>query len=229
MPHVFIVNSDASARKELACLIRAAGWQSEVFADARAFLCHPRLLDPACLVLDAELADMSGLALQALIADRHELPVIFTANRPVLRVAVMAMKAGAMEFLPDPLDEELLLNAVHAAIERSRAVLVHGAALRVLFDRYESLSNREREVMAKVIAGRMNKLIADDLGISEITVKAHRGRVMRKMQAASLPDLVNMAGRLVEWTATETCRPYEPNSAGFPRASAAAGLSRSPC
>ncbi len=196
MPLVFIVNGDLSSREMLASVIRAAGWRPEIFPDAHAFLRQPRGGDPACLVLDVELPDMGGLALQALCADWPELPVIFTATCPALRSAVLAMKAGAVEFLPAPLDEALLLSAVRAAIDRSRAALVHGAAMRVLFARYESLSRRERQVMAQVIAGRMNKMIGDDLGISVITVKAHRGRVMRKMKAASLAELVNMAARL---------------------------------
>ena len=196
MPVVFIVNADPSLREALAAVIRAAGWQPEIFADARAFLHRPRVADPACLVLDVELPDMRGLELQALCADRLELPVIFTATRPALRAAVLAMKAGAVEFLAAPLDEALLLSAVRAAMDRSSAALAHVAAMQVLFARYESLSRREREVMAQVIAGRMNKTIAEELGISVITVKAHRGRVMRKMRAASLAELVNMAARL---------------------------------
>ncbi|MEJ0039655.1 MAG: LuxR C-terminal-related transcriptional regulator [Gammaproteobacteria bacterium] len=196
MPVVFIVNSDPSLRETLASVICAGGWRSEVFADAHAFLRHPRAGDPACLVLDADLPDMCGLHLQALCADRPELPVIFTATYPALRLAVLAMKAGAVEFLSAPADEALLLSAVRAAIDRSRAALVQGAVMRVLCARYESLSQRERQVMARVISGRMNKVIAAELGISVITVKAHRGKVMRKMKAASLPQLVNMATRL---------------------------------
>jgi FixJ family two-component response regulator len=196
MSVVFIINGDPSSRETLAAMIRAGGWQAEVFADANAFLCRPRTDDPACLVLDADLPDMCGLDLQALCADRPELPVIFTAKCPALRLAVLAMKAGAIEFLPAPIDEALLLNAIRAAIERSHATLVHEGAIRLLFARYRSLSRRERQVMEQVIAGRMNKMIADELGISVITVKAHRGRVMRKMKAASLAELVTMAARL---------------------------------
>lgn len=196
MSVVFIINADPSLREALASVIRAAGWQPEIFADAQSFLRRPRAADPACLVLDVDLPDMCGLDLQALCADRVELPVIFTATCPAVRAAVLAMKAGAVEFLPAPLDEVLLLSAVRAAIDRSRAALAHGAAMRVLCARYESLSRRERQVMAQVIAGRMNKMIAGELGISVITVKAHRGRVMRKMGAACLPELVNMAARL---------------------------------
>ena len=196
MPAVYIVNSDVSVSAQLASAIRAAGWEPEVFADAHAFLRHPRALVPACMVLDLELPDMCGLDLQAVFADRPEMPVIFTAKCPVLRAAVLAMKAGAVEFLPEPLDQELLLSAVRAALETSRAALAREAELRVLRLRYQTLSPREREVMSMVIAGRMNKLIAGDLEISEVTVKAHRGKVMRKMRATSVPDLVNMAARL---------------------------------
>jgi FixJ family two-component response regulator len=196
MPVVFVINDDDSVRESLASLIRAAGWQPETFADARTFLRHPRVLVPSCVVLDAELPDMCGLDLQALFMDRPDMPVIFTAKRPVLRAAVLAMKAGAVEFLAEPLDEGLLLSAIRVAMLRSRAALVHEAEMSVLCDLYATLSNREREVMAHVIAGKLNKVIADDLAISEITVKAHRGKVMRKMEAASLPHLVNMAARL---------------------------------
>lgn len=196
MPVVFIINGDSASRELLASAVRAAGCRSETFANAQAFLSHPRRRSPGCLVLDVALPDMCGLDLQALCADRPELPLIFTAEVPSFRAVVLAMKAGAVDFLPAPIDEALLLNAVRVAIERSRAVLLHATAMRTLVRRYESLTLRERQVMAHVIAGRMNKLIANELGISLITVKAHRGKVMRKMNAASLADLVNMAARL---------------------------------
>lgn len=207
MSVVFIINPDVASREALASVIRAGGWQPETFADANAFLRYPQRCDPACLVLDVNLPDMCGLDVQALCADRPELPVIFTATLPSLRVVVHAMKAGAVEFLPVPLDKELLLNAVRAAIDCSRAALVHGAAMSVLFGRYESLTLRERQVMAQILAGRRNKVVADELGISVITVKAHRGKVMRKMKATSLVDLVNMAARLVRAnpTGVEEC------------------------
>ncbi len=198
MPVVFIVNGDVSVSESLASAIRAAGWHTKIFTDARTFLRQPRALFPACVVMDVEQPGMCGLDLQALFADRSEMPVIFTAKLPVLRAAVLAMKAGAVDFLPEPPDEELLLSAVRTAVDRSRAALSRLSELRVLNARYESLSGREREVMEQVIAGRMNKLIADDLGISVITVKAHRGKVMRKMQAASLPELVQMATQLAQ-------------------------------
>lgn len=196
MPLVFVVNGDASVREMLASMIRSAGWHCETFADARSFLNDSRAAVPACLLLDAELSDMSGLDLQAQLARRPGLPVVFIAKSPALRVAVLAMKAGAVDFLPEPPDVEQLLGAVRIAFDRSRVALAREAEMRLLAGRYQSLSQREREVMAKIIAGRMNKLIADELGISVITVKAHRGRVMRKMQARSLPHLVNMAARL---------------------------------
>jgi len=190
MPVVFIIHGDSAQREALARAVRAGGCRAETFADAQGFLRHPRASDPGCLVLDVALPDMCGLDLQALCADRPELPVIFTAATfPSFRAVVLAMKAGAVDFLPAPLDEALLLNAVRTAVDRSRAALV-------LVRRYDSLTLRERQVMAQVIAGRMNKRIAEELGISVITVKAHRGKVMRKMQAASLADLVNMAAWL---------------------------------
>ena len=146
MPAVYIVNSDVSVSAQLASAIRAAGWEPEVFADAHAFLRHPRALVPACMVLDLELPDMCGLDLQAVFADRPEMPVIFTAKCPVLRAAVLAMKAGAVDFLTVPLDEDLLLNAVRAALDRSRAALVHEEGMRALYRRYETLTLRERQV-----------------------------------------------------------------------------------
>src|SRR5689334_17159289 len=155
MPVVFIIHGDSASREALAAAVRAGGWQAETFADAQTFLQQPRLSGPGCLVLDVALPDMCGLDLQALCADRPELPVIFTAATfPSFRAVVLAMKAGAVDFLPAPLDEALLLNAVRAAIDRSRAALV-------LVRRYESLTLRERQVMVQVVAGRMNKRIAE--------------------------------------------------------------------
>jgi FixJ family two-component response regulator len=196
MPVIYVIHDDVSVRETLASLARTAGWQPETFADGRTFLQHSRAQVPSCLVVDVELPDMGGLDLQALLRDQPQVPVIFTAKRPDLRTAVLAIKAGAVEFLPEPVDEHLLLSAVRTAIQCSHAALVRKAETGVLSSRYAALSPREGEVMALVILGKLNKVIADDLGISEITVKAHRGRVMRKMKAASLPDLVNMAARL---------------------------------
>lgn len=196
MAIVFAINDDAAVRESIASAVRAVGWRSEMLPDVHAFLSRPRELAPSCLVLDAELPQMHASDMQSLLSYRADLPVILTAKHPVLRAVVTAIKAGAVDFLQEPLGREILLTAIGAALERSREALTHTAEVHVLADRYASLSAREREVMAQVITGRLNKLIADDLGISEITVKSHRGRVMRKMQAASVPDLVNMAARL---------------------------------
>jgi FixJ family two-component response regulator len=193
---VFMVNDDPSVTESLAPLIHTAGWHAKAFGDARTFLSHPRELAPSCLILDVDLPDMDGLELQALVADRLDLPVIFITDCADVRTIVRAMKAGAVEFLTKPFDEDVVLKAIGHAILRSRAALVREAETRVLHERYASLSGREQEVMAQVIDGKLNKLIADDLGISEITVKAHRGKVMRKMAAASVPHLVNMAATL---------------------------------
>jgi FixJ family two-component response regulator len=195
-PVVFVVNDDPSVRESLVSLIRSAGWQAKAFGDARTFLSHPRELAPSCLILDVDLPDIDGLELQALVADRLDLPVMFVTECVDVRTTVRAMKAGAVEFLTRPFDEDILLVAISHAILLSRAALSRQAETRVLHERYASLSDREQEVMERVIAGKLNKLIANDLGISEITVKAHRGRVMRKMAAASVPHLVNMAATL---------------------------------
>jgi FixJ family two-component response regulator len=195
-PIVFVVDDDLSVRESLELLIRCAGWQPKISASAEEFLARPRVFTPSCLLLDVNLPNVNGLDLQRLIADRAELPIIFITGHGDVPMTVQAMKAGAIEFLIKPLIGDVLLSAVRHALTRSQTVLRHEAQLRVLRDRYMSLSLREREVMALVVTGRLNKQVAGELGISEITVKQHRGRMTRKMKADSLADLVNMAAGL---------------------------------
>jgi FixJ family two-component response regulator len=196
-PIVFVVDDDVSVRESLDPLIRTAGWQVETFASAEAFLARPRWLVPSCLVLDVSLPDLNGLDLQKQLgADRSDMPIIFITGHGDVPMTVRAMKAGAVEFLTKPFGDDVLLSAIASAIERSRAALEQQAELHVLRSRYATLSPREQEVMALVVSGLLNKQIAGELHISEITVKAHRGKVMRKMGAGSLADLVKMAERL---------------------------------
>jgi len=195
-PVVFVVDDDVSVREALEPLIRYAGWQPETFASAQEFLDRPRLTVPSCLVLDVSLPDLNGLDLQKRIVDRTDMPIIFITGHGDVPMTVRAMKAGAVEFLTKPFDDEALLSAIRNAIERSEAALGDEANLRVLRERYASLSPREREVMSLVVSGLLNKQVGGELGISEITVKAHRGRVMQKMKAGSLADLVTMGARL---------------------------------
>jgi FixJ family two-component response regulator len=196
-PIVFVVDDDVSVRESLESLIRFAGWEPETFASAQEFLARPRVLVPSCLVLDVALPDLSGLDLQKRIAvDRSDMPIIFITGYGDVPMTVQAMKAGAIEFLTKPFGDDVLLSAIRRAIERSQAVLDHEAEMRALRDRYASLSSREREVMALVVSGLLNKQVGGELGISEITVKAHRGKVMRKMKVGSLAELVNVAARL---------------------------------
>jgi FixJ family two-component response regulator len=192
-PVVFIVDDDISVRESLEDLIRVAGWKPETFATAREFLARPRVRIPSCLVLDVSLPDVSGLDLQKLVAaDRADMPIIFITGYGDIPMTVKAMKAGAVEFLTKPFDDEVLLGAIRLAIERSRTALDRELETQSLRDRYASLSRRERDVMRLVVAGLLNKQVGFELGISEITVKAHRGRVMQKMKAGSLADLVRM-------------------------------------
>ena len=193
---VFVVDDDISVRESLELLVKTAGWKAEMFDSAQAFLARPRVSVPCCLVLDVSLPGLNGLELQQQLGERNEMPIIFITGYGDVPMTVRAMKAGAVEFLTKPFDDDVLLNAIRHAIERSRTALRHESELRVLRDCYATLTPREREVMALVVSGLLNKQVGGELGISEITVKAHRGQVMRKMKADSLPDLVTIAARL---------------------------------
>lgn len=197
MPIVFVVDDDISVRESLELLIRNAGWQPELFETAQEFLSHPRVVVPNCLVLDVTLPGINGIDLQKQVAlDRTDMPIIFITGHGDIPMTVQAMKGGAVEFLTKPFGEEVLLGAIRQALERSQTALDLETQLQALRDCYASLSRREREVMALVVRGRLNKQVGFELGISEITVKAHRGQVMRKMNAGSFADLVNIAAKL---------------------------------
>ena len=196
-PVVFVVDDDVSVRESLELLISCAGWQPKTFGSAIEFLNHPKALVPSCLVLDVSLPGISGLDLQKRVAvERTDMPVIFITGYGDIPTTVQAMKAGAAEFLMKPFDDDVLLRAIGQAIERSRIALAREAKMRALRECYTTLSRREREVMTLVSSGLLNKQVGNELGISEITVKAHRGRVMEKMKAETLVELVKMAGRL---------------------------------
>ncbi len=194
---VFVVDDDISVRESLELLIGSEGWRPETFASAHEFLARPRPVIPSCLVLDVSLPGLNGLELQKRIAvERAEMPIIFITGHGDVPMTVQAMKAGAVEFLTKPVGDEALLGAIRNALERSRVALDLEAEIRMLRDSYTLLTPRERQVMVLVVSGLLNKQVGGELGISEITVKAHRGQVMRKMKANSLPDLVTMSARL---------------------------------
>jgi FixJ family two-component response regulator len=195
-PVVFIVDDDVSVRESLELLIRSAGWRTKTSASAEDFLTRGRPTAPSCLVLDVTLPGLNGLDLQGMLADWREMPIIFISGFGDIPTTVRAMKAGAVEFLTKPFSDDIVLNAIQQALERSCIALSRQAQMRRLEERYSSLSPRERQVMGLVVSGRLNKEVGGSLGISEITVKAHRGKVMRKMEAQSLAELVNIAAKL---------------------------------
>lgn len=197
LPIVFVVDDDISVRESLELLIRSEGWLVETFVSAKEFLERPRALVPSCLVLDVSLPGLNGLELQKqVVVERSDMPIIFITGHGDVPMTVQAMKAGAVEFLTKPFRDEALLSAIRQSLERSRNALDSEIEQRMLRERYASLTQRERQVMALVVSGLLNKQIGGELGISEITVKAHRGKVMHKMKADSLPALVRMATRL---------------------------------
>jgi FixJ family two-component response regulator len=203
-PVVYVVDDDISVRESLELLIRFANWQPRLFDSAQAFLAQPREAVPSCLVLDINLPDLNGLDLQAtLVGTQPGMPIIFITGYGDIPGTVRAMKAGALEFLTKPFDDGILLAAIDAALEKSRSALARDGQLEDLRARYASLTPREREIMDRVVAGCMNKVIAADLDISEITVKAHRGKVTRKMKARSVAELVRIAAQLSGPTAGE--------------------------
>lgn len=194
---IFVVDDDISVRESLDELFHCEGWQSETFASAQEFLDRPRAPVPSCLILDVSLPGLNGLDLQHRIAvERTDMPIIFITGHGDVPMTVRAMKAGAVEFFTKPFSTDVLVSAVRHALERSRLVLGHEMEMQALRDRYASLTPRERQVMSLVVNGLLNKQVGGELSISEITVKAHRGKVMRKMKAESLPDLVKMSERI---------------------------------
>ena len=196
-PLVFVVDDDVSVRESLELLIQNEGWKAETFASAQQFLDRPRAFVPSCLLLDLSLPGLNGLELQKRVAvERTDMPIIFITGYGDVPKTVQAMKAGAVEFLTKPLNDQVLLTAIRQALERSRLALAQDAEMQELRNRYASLTPREQQVLALVVSGLLNKQVGGELGISEITVKAHRGQVMQKMKADSVAHLVKMAERL---------------------------------
>ena len=209
-PVVFVVDGDRSIREALDVLIRSAGCQPRTAASAEEFLARPRVMAPSCLLVELQLPGLTGLGLQRLLLDRTELPVIFMTEHIDVRATVEAMKRGALEFLTKPLVGDVLLTAIRHAIERSRASLNHLAQIQVLQARYASLTRRQREIMSLIVTGRLNKQVGCELGISEVTVKAHRARMMRKMQARTIVELVTMSASLHQRTPPITADVHVP-------------------
>jgi FixJ family two-component response regulator len=196
-PIVFVVDDDISVRESLQALILFEGWQPETFGSAGEFLAHPRVSVPSCLVLDVSLPDLNGLDLQKCIAqEQHDMPIIFITGYGDVPMSVRAMKAGAQEFLTKPFSDEVLVNAIRQALEHSRVALARELEMKTLRDCYASLTGRERQVMLLVVSGLSNRKVGNELGITEVTVKAHRGRVMEKMKVGSIADLVKIAAKL---------------------------------
>jgi FixJ family two-component response regulator len=196
-PLVFVIEGDESVRESLELLIEASGWRAATYASAHDFLERSRTLVPSCLILDITLRDVHALDLQKrLHCERPDMPIIFVAGHCEVSTGVQAMKAGAIEFLIKPVREDALVAAMELALERSRRILEQEAKVNALRRNYQALTPREREVMTLVVSGLLNKQVGGELGIIEITVKAHRGQVMRKMKADSLPALVNMVATL---------------------------------
>jgi FixJ family two-component response regulator len=199
LPIVYVIDDDISVREALEMMIRSAGWQPQLFQSAGDFLLRPKAFVPHCLILDVKLPGLSGLELQKLLSEnRDEMPIIFITGFGNVPMAVRAIKAGADEFLTKPFSNTVLIEAIRVALEKSARFAAMEAEIETLRERYSSLTNRERDVLRPVVAGKLNKQVAFDLGISEITVKAHRAQMMRKMNARSLPDLVTMVAKLTE-------------------------------